>query len=608
MRQQDRYVKRPRMRRVTQTRKQVVHPAYYGALDKRLSRQFFKLESRVRFPYALRKSEAKVTSQKIISPAVGINGSTPCNHGEVKVKALSGGGLFIGKPGEKPVIILVHRQSINLNQNPEGGRYEKQQNLQQAHHRIPNTRRGVRRQAGSCALSQPEPGRYASPVIAPGCNLDYRTGTRMTVVIYSRALSAEFCPLMKKRKTELLAPAGSWESLRAAIQAGADAVYFGVDKLNMRAKNSVNFALDDLEQIATVCHEKGVRAYLALNTILYDHDIALSKQIVRKAKKHGIDAVIAFDQSVISFAHEAGIPVHISTQANITNAEAVKFYSAFADVMVLSRELTLEQVKSIASTIDRKKICGPSGEKVKLEIFAHGALCMAVSGKCYISLHTNFASANRGACVQNCRRKYSVRDEDSGFEFTMENEYIMSAKDLCTISFLDQVIASGASVLKIEGRGRSEDYVHTVTRCYREAIDSVYEGNFTKEKAQAWEERLRTVFNRGFWDGYYLGRKLGEWHDTDGSAATGKKIFLGRTSHYFPKAGVAEIRMETGSLAVGDEIMVSGPVTGVIFTRVEEIRKDDVQKENAEKGETISIPLNQKVRPSDRVYKMIPRT
>ena len=412
---------------------------------------------------------------------------------------------------------------------------------------------------------------------------------------------------MKKKKVELLAPAGSWESLRAAIQAGADAVYFGVDKLNMRAKNGVNFAIEDLKEIAKVCHESNVRAYLALNTIMYDHDLTLSKQIIREAKKNKIDAVIAFDQSVISYAHSTGIPVHISTQTNITNVESVKFYSAFSDVMVLSRELTLEQVRLIANAIDRKKICGPSGEKVKLEIFAHGALCMATSGKCYISLHTNFASANRGACVQNCRRKYTVRDEDSGFEFTMENEFIMSAKDLCTISFLDKVIESGASVLKIEGRVRSEEYVHTVISCYREAIDSVSAGTFTKEKVADWEKRLSTVFNRGFWDGYYLGRKLGEWHNADGSAATMKKIFVGKASHYFPKAGAAEIQMETGSLSIGDEIMISGPVTGVLFTRVEEIRDDNGKKESALKGETISIPVKEKIRPSDKVYKITER-
>lgn len=412
---------------------------------------------------------------------------------------------------------------------------------------------------------------------------------------------------MKQKKIELLAPAGSWESLRAAIQAGADAVYFGIDKLNMRAKGSVNFCLEDIGEIAKVCHAKNVRAYLALNTIMYDHDLQLSKEIIREAKKNKIDAIIAFDQSVILYAHEAGIPVHISTQTNITNIESVKFYSAFADVMVLSRELTLEQVKLMADAIERKNICGPSGQKVRLEVFVHGALCMAVSGKCYISLHTNFSSANRGACVQNCRRKYTVRDADSGFEFTMENEYIMSAKDLCTISFLDQVIDSGVRVLKIEGRGRPEEYVYTVTQCYREAIDAVAGGTFTKTKVAEWEERLKTVFNRGSWDGYYLGKKMGEWHNTDGSAATKKKIFIGKASRYFPKAAVAEIRIESGQLASGDEIMISGPVTGVVFNRVNEIRLDDQQRDRAERGETISIPLPEKIRPSDKVYKIIER-
>lgn len=410
-----------------------------------------------------------------------------------------------------------------------------------------------------------------------------------------------------KNKITLLAPSGSWECLRAALQAGADAVYFGVDKLNMRAKNSVNFLIEDLPAIAQACHESNAKAYLALNTIMYDHDISLSRTVIREAKKAGIDAIIAFDQAVIMQAREEDMPVHISTQLNVTNAETVKFYSAFADVMVLSRELALEQVKQMSDTIERKKITGPAGELVQLEVFVHGALCMAVSGKCYLSLHTNFASANRGACVQNCRRSYTVRDEDSGFEFTMENEYIMSAKDLCTISFLDEVINAGVSVLKIEGRGRSEEYVYNVTKCYREAVDAIQDGTFSKEKVAEWEERLKKVFNRGFWDGYYLGRNLGEWHDQDGSIATTKKVYVGKAMHYYPKAGAAEIQMDSGVLSVGDEIMISGPTTGVIYHTVSEIRKDEDSKPQAHKGELVTIPLPEKVRSSDKIYRIVER-
>lgn len=412
---------------------------------------------------------------------------------------------------------------------------------------------------------------------------------------------------MKNTKVQLLAPAGSWECLRAAIQAGADAIYFGIDQLNMRAKGSMNFTFSELPEIANVCHESNVKAYLALNTIMYDHDLSLSKKIIREAKKVGIDAIIAFDQAVISYAHEEGIPVHISTQLNVTNIETVKFYSHFSDLMVLSRELTLDQVNAMSKSIEKQNICGPSGNLVKLEIFAHGALCMAVSGKCYISLHTNFSSANRGACVQNCRREYVVKDKSTGFEFAMENDYIMSAKDLCTISFLDRVIDAGVSVLKIEGRGRAEEYVYTTTKCYREAIDSIAEGTFTKEKVTEWEKRLDSVFNRGFWDGYYLGRTLGEWHDSDESAATTKKVYVGKAEKYYPRVEAAEIVMQSGELSVGDNIMISGPTTGVIFTTVEEIRVDDQKREKAVQGDIISIPSKAKLRPSDKVYKIVER-
>lgn len=412
---------------------------------------------------------------------------------------------------------------------------------------------------------------------------------------------------MKNGEIELLAPAGSWESLCAAMQAGANAIYFGVGALNMRAKGNMNFSVADIPEIAALCRRNGVRSYLTVNTILYDHDLFHAREIIDQAKLSGIDAIIAFDVTAITYAHEAGIPVHISTQANITNIGSVKFFATYADVMVLSRELTLEQVELLSRAIKRNNICGPSGELVKLEIFVHGALCMAVSGKCYMSLHTDFSSANRGACVQNCRRKYTVRDQESGVEFAVENEYIMSAKDLCTIGFLNKVVASGVTVLKIEGRGRPEEYVYTVTKCYREALDAIADGTYSREKIEVWERRLESVFNRGFWDGYYLGRTLGEWHTTEGSAATKKKVYVGKAMHYFSKAHVAEIRLDAGQVKVGDELMISGPTSGVQFAVIEEIRMFNNKVSRAQKGDIISIPLKQKVRTSDKVYKFIAR-
>lgn len=405
--------------------------------------------------------------------------------------------------------------------------------------------------------------------------------------------------------TELLSPCGSWESLVAALQGGCNAVYLGVEQLNMRAMSGTNFRLEDLEKIVGLTRPKNVKVYITLNTILYDHDLALMKAIIREAKRAGVDAVIASDISVIRFAHEEGLPVHISTQANITNMEAVKFYAAFADVMVLARELTLEQVAFICREIKRQEINGPSGERVRIELFAHGALCMAVSGKCYLSLHSHFASANRGACVQNCRRSYIVTDKEEGIELAIENEYIMSAKDLCTIGFLDDLVKAGVSIFKIEGRGRSEEYVYTVTRCYREALDSIREKSYTAEKKQAWKKELASVFNRGFWDGYYLGRKTGEWSTSYGSSATRKKIYLGRGIRYFPEAGAAEFRLESHSLRIGDEIMISGSTTGVIIERVSEIRINNQKSDKAVKGETCTIPLQQKIRPSDKLYRLV---
>src|ERR1035437_6436700 len=348
---------------------------------------------------------------------------------------------------------------------------------------------------------------------------------------------------MQKNKVELMAPAGSFESLTAAIQGGADAVYFGNEQLNMRARSNSNFVFDDLPKIVEICKANNLKSYLTLNTIVYDHDISLMKSIVDAAKENGIDAIIASDLAVFNYAKKTGVKVHVSTQANISNIESIEFFAPYADVMVMARELSLKQVAAITREIKRRNIIGPSGELVRVEIFVHGALCMAVSGKCYMSLHSNFASANRGACIQNCRRNYIVIDKEEGVEFEIDNEYIMSAKDLCTIDFLDKVIDAGTTVLKIEGRGRSADYVFTVTKCYREAVDSIYDGTYSAEKIEDWKTRLSTVFNRGFWDGYYLGRTMGEWSNEYGSKATKKKIYIGRGLKYYENARAGEFKL-----------------------------------------------------------------
>jgi putative protease len=407
-------------------------------------------------------------------------------------------------------------------------------------------------------------------------------------------------------KVELLSPAGSFESLMAAIQGGADAVYFGVEQLNMRARATMNFSVEDLDEISSVCKEKSVRTYLTLNTIIYDHDLSLVKQIISKAKAAGINAVIASDQAAIQFASEAGMPVHISTQLNITNLETVKFYSRFADVMVLARELSLRQVKQICDGIRKHNVRGPSGELVKIEVFAHGALCMAVSGKCYLSLHTQNASANRGACIQNCRRRYKVIDLEDGHELELQNEYIMSPKDLCTIDFLDELIETGVTVLKIEGRGKSADYVKVVTSCYREAIDSYYDGSYHSTKVQQWMGRLEEVYNRGFWGGYFWGKELGEWTDASGSKAATKKIYLGKATHYYPKKQVAEFLLESYSLKKGDKVMVIGPSTGVEETLIESLHvNEEGEKEVAVKGDYCAFPFNVPVKASDKLYKVV---
>ncbi len=404
---------------------------------------------------------------------------------------------------------------------------------------------------------------------------------------------------------ELMAPAGNFAAMQAAINAGADSVYFGVEQLSMRARSTMNFTLEDLEEVAVRCAPKNVKSYITLNTIIYDHDLSLAKRIVDRAVSAGITAIIASDQAVIQYAKSKGMPVHISTQLNVTNIETVKFYSLFADVMVLSRELSIRQVQKIVEGVIKDDVRGPSGNLVRIEIFAHGALCMAVSGKCYLSLHTQNSSANRGACIQNCRRKYKVVDLEGGHEFEIDNEYIMSPKDLCTLDFLDQVIATGVGVLKIEGRGRAPEYVKTVIECYREAIDSYYEGTYTEEKVAQWMERLGTVYNRGFWSGYYLGQEMGEWTKKHGSSATQKKIFLGKGLHYYPKAKVAHFEIKAYSLQVGDKVVIIGPTTGVVETEITELMVDSQSVKEASKGMTCTFPLDQVIRTSDKLYKMV---
>ena len=410
---------------------------------------------------------------------------------------------------------------------------------------------------------------------------------------------------MKRSDIEIMAPVGSYESLMAAIQGGANSVYFGIERLNMRAKSSNNFNTEDLKNIAGICNENSIKNYLTLNTIIYDDDLKLMRKIVDAAKESGITAIIASDQSVLNYAFSQGVEVHISTQMNISNIETVKFYANFADVVVLARELTLKQVARIADAIEKKQIQGPSGNLVRIELFAHGALCMAISGKCYLSLHEMNSSANRGACLQTCRKSYIVTEKESGNELEIDNEYIMSPKDLSTIDFLDKIINSGVKVLKIEGRARPPEYVKTVSSCYDEAIHAIIDKSYTKEKIEIWKEKLSSVFNRGFWDGYYLGRKLGEWSKKYGSQATKRKIYIGKGTNYFTNIKVAEFKAEAGSLNVGDEILITGPTTGVIETTVKEIRVDLKNVDRAEKGDSFSIPVDQIVRRSDKLYKVV---
>ncbi|TNE71482.1 U32 family peptidase [bacterium] len=408
--------------------------------------------------------------------------------------------------------------------------------------------------------------------------------------------------MSKQSKIEIMAPAGDWASFHAAIQGGADSIYFGVEQLNMRARATNNFTLDDLAEIASIGKEQGIKTYLTLNTILYDHDLPLMKNIINEVKKTGITAIIAADQAAISYAAKQGVEVHISTQANISNVEMVEFYSHFADVMVLARELSVGQMKHIVDSIEKEQITGPSGNLVQIEVFAHGALCMAVSGKCYLSLHTYNSSANRGACRQNCRHGYEVTDLEDGLQLQIDNEYIMSPKDLCTINFMDELVNAGVSVLKIEGRGRSPEYVKKVTRCYKEASEAVLEGTFTPEKIEAWMKELDSVYNRGFWDGYYLGRKLGEWSPVYGSSANRQKTFIGKVLHFYPKAEVAHIRVKARSLKIGDPILIIGDRTGVVESTIESIWVDDQPAETVTQGMECTLKITERVREDDNVY------
>ncbi len=409
---------------------------------------------------------------------------------------------------------------------------------------------------------------------------------------------------MKRKDIEISAPAGSWDSLTAAIQGHADSIYFGAGDLNMRAASSDNFSLKDLPKIVAYCNKHNVKTYLALNVVIYDNEIAKAKKIIDKALDSGISSIIATDRSIIDYAFSRGMAVHLSTQLNITNTETLEFYSKWADAAVLARELTLQQIKHIALQIKKKNIKGASGKPFKIELFAHGALCMAISGICYLSLHEYGKSANRGQCNQVCRRSYIVTDSETGFEMEIANPYIMSAKDLCTINFLDKIISAGVSILKIEGRARSPEYVRTVTSCYDEALKALEEGTYTPKKINQWMERLSGVFNRGFWDGHYLGKKIGEWTDRYGSSATMKKTYLGKITNFYSRIGVAEIKLENGDISSGDKILITGPTTGAIEYSVGEIRGEDFKvTQKALKGTFCSIKIDVRLRKSDKVYR-----
>lgn len=404
---------------------------------------------------------------------------------------------------------------------------------------------------------------------------------------------------------EIMAPVGSRESLAAAIQAGANSVYFGIGQLNMRSHSANHFTIDDLRDIASTCNSHGIKTYLTVNTIIYDVDIDTMHEIVDAAKEAHISAVIASDVAVMTYCNRIGVEVHLSTQLNISNIEALRFYAQFADVVVLARELNMDQVAAIYRQIEEQHICGPKGELIRIEMFCHGALCMAVSGKCYMSLHNANRSANRGECVQICRRSYTVTDNETGNQLEIDNKYIMSPKDLKTIRFIDRMMESGVRVFKIEGRARGPEYVYTVVSCYREAIGSVIDGTFTEERKDGWDERLATVFNRGFWDGYYQGQTLGEWNKHYGSAATEKKVLVGKVMKYFSKLSVAEVAVEATTFDRGDRLLITGPTTGVMYLDATEIRYDLHPVDTAQQGWRVSIPVSGKVRPNDKLFKLV---
>ncbi len=407
---------------------------------------------------------------------------------------------------------------------------------------------------------------------------------------------------MNRKDFEIMAPVGCYESLHAAIEAGADAIYFGVEGLNMRSRSSVNFTLDDLRNIASICDAAGVKSYLTVNTIIYNNELDKCHNIIDAVKESGISAIIASDIAAITYARSIGVEVHISTQLNVTNTDAVRFFAQFADVMVLARELNLDQVKEIHDTIERENIRGPKGEKIRIEMFCHGALCMAVSGKCYLSLHEMNSSANRGACTQICRRGYTVTDRETGDQLDIENKYIMSPKDLKTIHFLNKMIDAGVRVFKIEGRARGPEYVKVAVQAYSEAIDAICAGEFTDDKIARWDEELSKIFNRGFWNGYYLGQRLGEWSSKYGSSATRVKRYVAKGVRYFPKLGVGEFVMEAGELHTGDEVVITGTDTGAIILKIEELRLEYDPVPMVKKGDNFSIKVPRKIRPSDRLY------
>jgi len=410
---------------------------------------------------------------------------------------------------------------------------------------------------------------------------------------------------MNVKDFEIMAPVGSHESMAAAIQAGADSIYFGIERLNMRAHSASTFTIDDLKSIARTCHEHGMKSYLTVNTIIYGEDLQLMREIINAAHEAGISAVIASDVAVMQYCRRVGEEVHLSTQLNISNIEALKFYAQFADVVVLARELNMEQVAEIFRQVEEQHVCGPSGEQIRIEMFCHGALCMAVSGKCYMSLDAANRSANRGECIQVCRRSYTVTDNETGYQLAIDNKYIMSPKDLKTVRFIDRLMKSGVRVFKIEGRARGPEYVYTVVRCYKEAIQAVLDGTFTEERKDEWDRRLATVFNRGFWDGYYQGQKMGEWNKNYGSNATERKVYVGKGTKYYSKLGVAEFTVEATTFQVGDRMLITGPTTGVIYVTANEIHDDNGPVEVAQQGTRVSIAVPEKVRPSDKLFKLV---